>query len=243
MNRQKCLMLLAVLGLLGGTAYSLVRMNHNQRLGPPAVKNSPLPNSKVCVQVDLPERVLDYTSEALPLDKIVLDMLPKDTSFGQRLYRASDGFRVQLNVVLMGSDRTSLHKPQLCLRGSGWIIQETLPETISMTRPIPYELPVTRLKVLPEKAEEAADRQGSYVYWFVAEDELTREHWQRMWWMARDLLTTGVLQRWAYVSCIVQYPPGHDEAAMARLRTFLTAAVPEFQLTPKAPAKTLTDAR
>jgi hypothetical protein len=74
-----------------------------------------------------------------------------------------------------------------------------------------------------------------FVYWFVADNQLTAKHGQRMWWMARDLLRTGVLQRWAYVTYFSVCAPGQEEATYARMCEFIAAAVPEFQLTP-APA-------
>jgi hypothetical protein len=48
--------------------------------------------------------------------------------------------------------------------------------------------------------------------------------------MARDLMTRGVLQRWAYISCFSVCPPGHEEATYARMKEWITAAVPQFQL-------------
>ena len=41
---------------------------------------------------DLPERVLDFTSKKEAEDQTVLDVLPKDTSYAQRLYRRRTGF-------------------------------------------------------------------------------------------------------------------------------------------------------
>ena len=48
--------------------------------------------------------------------------------------------------------------------------------------------------------------------------------------MARDLLTTGVLQRWAYISCLVEGDLGNDELLFARVSKLVAAAVPRFQL-------------
>ena len=48
---------------------------------------------------------------------------------------------------------------------------------------------------------------GVYVFWFVADNAYTARHGQRMWWMAREMMRTGVLQRWAYVSCFAACPP------------------------------------
>ena len=118
MNRPKWIFALVALLLIGATASELVRLRANQRLGQPGVKTRPLAGSRN-LEVVLPEHVLDCTSELMTEDKMVVDTLPRDTSYGQRRYQAPDGFKVQMNVVLMGSDRTSMHKPQFCLEGSG----------------------------------------------------------------------------------------------------------------------------
>jgi hypothetical protein len=76
-----------------------------------------------------------------------------------------------------------------------------------------------------------------YVYWFVADNQLTAQHNQRMWWMARDVIRTGVLQRWAYISYLAFCPPGAENAAFERVKKLIVASVPEFQLTP--PPKTM----
>ena len=59
------------------------------------------------------------------MDEVTLGALPEDTSFGARLYTAPDQFGLLMNVVLMGTDRTSLHKPQFCLTGQGWAIDQS----------------------------------------------------------------------------------------------------------------------
>ena len=51
-----------------------------------------------------------------------------------------------------------------------------------------------------------------------------------MWSIAKDLLTTGVMQRWAYVICFTVCPLGQEDAAYDRLKDFIAASVPEFQL-------------
>ena len=106
MNKQKWIVLAAALVLMGAAAALLRQLQANQKLGQPAVKTSPITGSQR-LQVNLPQNVLDYTSEELEVDKLTLDPLPQDTSFGARRYTAPDGFVVLLNVVLMGSDRTS----------------------------------------------------------------------------------------------------------------------------------------
>jgi hypothetical protein len=243
MNKRTWILVVVALLMIGSTAGVLVRLKTHQRLGRPGVKTSPLAQSKN-LEVILPELVLDYTSERIEEDENVIGILPKDTSFGQRLYRAPDKFWTQVNVVLMGSDRTSLHKPQFCLEGAGWHIDPVASrqESVRIERPLAYDLPVMKILVTKqvEHQGQVQTMRGVYVYWFVAEDAYTAQHWQRMWWMARELLHTGVLQRWAYVSCFAVCLPGQEEATFERQKKLIAASVPEFQLTPKPPKPVMT---
>ncbi len=241
MNRQKTILVMVALTLMGGAAGVLGYLKTNQRLGLPGVKTEPLPGSEN-LQVLLPHRVLDYTSEEIPLDTLVTNTLPADTSYGQRRYfkPANPDDQIQLTVVLMGADRTSIHKPQFCLAGSGWHIDDThtLQTKIRVDRPQPYELPVIRLvatRTVQNPKGQSVTLRGVYVYWFVADGILSGDMSgvQRMWSIAGHLLTTGELQRWAYVSCWSVCLPGQEEATFERMKQFIVAAVPEFQLTPK----------
>lgn len=233
MNKQKWIILVSLLVLVGGTAGFLGRLEKIQKLGAPGVKTRLAGDTKE-VEVALPEQVLDYSSERMEVQKVARDMLPKDTCFGQRVYQAPDGFAVQVNVVLMGSDRTSIHRPQFCLRGSGRVIQKEERETIPMTRPRDYLLPVTKLTLVPEPGAGSDLLGGIYVYWFVADNEYTASPGQRMWWMFRDLATTGTLQRWAYITFFAPCLPGQEDVAFERLKKLIADAAPEFQLTPRA---------
>jgi hypothetical protein len=206
------------------TAGFLLWLKANQQLGKPGVK------------LDLPLQVLEYQSVEMPITPAEKNTLPKDTSFAVRLYsrvQNSVTNHIQLRIVLMGTDRTSIHKPQFCLVGQGWNIKQSELKQIPMQRPHAYSLPVMKLTssqtVRLENGQKAA-LTGLYVYWFVADEKLTATHWQRMWWMAKNLMTTGVLQRWAYISCFAVCRPGTEEALYDELCRFITAAAPEFQL-------------
>jgi hypothetical protein len=187
----------------------------------------------------LPEQVANFDSIRQPVSKVVLDWLPADTTYGQRIYTGKDGFRIQANAVLMGTDRTSIHKPEFCLPMQGWQVTAKKLTAIPVNKPRPYELPVMRMD--SRQSVKGADGKEQvvasvFVYWFVADKQLTARHGERMWWMARDLLRSGVLQRWAYVTYFSICQPGQEDATYARMRQFITEAVPEFQLTP-APAR------
>jgi hypothetical protein len=239
MNKRQIIFLVVALGLVGGTAGVLAQLRTNQKLGAPGVKTRPLPDS-IRLQVELPEKVLDYQSEVKEPDKTELETLPADTSFGRRLYRAEDGFGILVGAVLMGADRTSLHKPQYCLTGQGWQIDPaaSAETSIPMEKPVRYDLPVVKLVASRTDASSGKVQRGIYVYWFVADKALSASvsGFERMRRMAAHLLRTGELQRWAYVSCFAACWPGQEEAAYQRIRQFIAAAAPEFQLTPSAEA-------
>jgi len=72
--------------------------------------------------------------------------------------------------------------------------------------------------------------QAIYIYWFVADHQLTASHGERMWRMARELILTGTLQRWGYVSYLAAFNPGNEDLAFAHLKELIAESVPEFQL-------------
>lgn len=239
MNRSQWTALGVGLGLMGLAAGVLSVMGASHRLGKPGLKLVEEPtymtNGVVArhQSVSLPVEVLDYTSESVGLSPVEVDWLPQDTLFGRREYHGKDGFRALASVVLMGTDRTSIHKPQFCLDGQGWRIDSTETVSIPIQRPHPYDLQVMKLtssKVFQDVSGQPIKARGVYVYWFVADDQLTPHHGERMWWMARDLIRTGVLQRWAYVSYFSICPPGLEDACFARMADLIAASVPEFQL-------------
>ncbi|MGB7768465.1 MAG: exosortase-associated EpsI family protein [Verrucomicrobiia bacterium] len=235
MKSQKVLVFIIMLLLIGAAAGALTWLKKNQRLGTPGIMATPIPGS-IKMTFDLPPHVLDYTSERVPEDKIVVDTLPKDTSFTQRRYVAPDGkFLVNGNIVLMGMDRTSIHKPEFCLPGQGWHIDDKTAVGIPIQGPHPYQLRVAKWTITNFIQDNDGQKQaisGLYVFWFVAKNEETDTHWQRIWWLTRDLLTKGVLQRWAYVSYFAVCQPGQEDATFDRMKKLIAASVPEFQLPP-----------
>lgn len=245
MNRRMLVSSGAALVLIGITVMLLNQMGSRQRLAAPGVKTHPLSGS-IRLQADLPEKVLDYSSEPIKVDYVTLGGLPSDTSFGMRRYRGPDGFDLDVRIVLMGHDRTSMHRPQFCLAGQGWRINDVASKetSVHVQRPYAYDLPVVEL-IASSVDSQNQPLSGVYVYWYVADDAVsaTALGVQRMWWMAKKLITTGVLQRWAYVSCFAPCAPGQESATFDRMAQFICAAAPEFQLYPRAKPNTIAAAQ
>ncbi len=244
MRKESWLYFVAALALMGGAAGLITYYQAHQRLGTPAVKVAPEavydPQGKVLdtQSVALPAKVLDYESKAMPVEPAVSNWLPKDTLYGQRLYTATNGTAIGLTTILMGSDRTSIHKAKYCLEATGWTIDNEQLTHIAMVQPYPYQLAVTKLfihRAVSTPSGQKGIQRALYVYWFVADKELTAQHGQRLWWLTRDLMRRGILQRWAYIACLVVYPEGQEDAMYQQLADFLRACVPQFQLTHGTP--------
>lgn len=222
---------LLLMALAGGAIYQL---QTRQTLGRPGVLAEPQAGSPRW-RIPLPEQVAGMTSQEVPAAEVELSALPADTSIGKRLYTATNGAPLLLQVVLMGRDRTSIHQPQYCLTGQGWLIEQTEEVRLPVAQSPPHEVPA--LKLTASKVFTTADGQrvpvrAIYVYWFVADGALTAHRSQRLRWMAEELLKTGTLQRWAYVACFAQCAPGDEDQTFARVKEFVAEAVPEFQRSP-----------
>lgn len=236
MKNQKWLLLVIALALMGGTAGALTWLRANQKLGQPAILAATIPGS-VMMRIDLPEHVPGFTSTNMPEPQMVIDYLPKDTSYAGRLYTATNGLQINNTVILMGADRTSIHKPDYCLPGQGWTINQKNVDSVPVAGPEPYQLPVAKWTVgnVYQTADgEKHQLSGLYVFWFVADGQQTTDNYERMWWLGRDLLRTGVLQRWAYVAYFAMCAPGEEAATFAQMQHLIGQAVPEFQAAPRS---------
>jgi hypothetical protein len=232
-KRRERILLVIVLGIIAATAGALQYLKSNQRLGEPGVKSSAIAGS-LRREIKLPLRIPGYAAEPREVDKMVVDALPDDTSMAQAIYTDDFGQQALVTVVMMGMDRTSIHQPQFCLTGQGWAIDETrsVRETVHLNRPISFNLPI--MKLVASRTVETGGGQsklsGVYVYWFVADNACTEDHWQRMWSMAKHLVQDGELQRWAYISYFVPCAPGQEDAAFEQIKKLIRVTVPEFQL-------------
>ena len=183
MKKSKWLVLAVALGMMLATGGYLARFREHMQLGAPGVKVGPGPlynelGHLVARQsVLLPDRVLGIKGANLPVTQLEVDSLPKDTTFGRKLYSKND-FRVMTSVVLMGSDRTSIHQPQYCLDAQGWHIEQTDRIQLAVDQPYPYQLPVLKLTATQEVKNmynQPVKLKGIYVYWFISADRLTAD--------------------------------------------------------------------
>ncbi len=184
----------------------------------------------------LEERVGDWQGGALMgLTEEEQRLLPSDTQGGRRLYLNSLSNEVYCSVVLAGRDVTSIHRPELCLPGQGWVIQSEYTEAIPVAQVPGGTLKVMRMNTartirLPNG--QTARLQSIFLYWFVGKDRLTPYHWQRILWTTKDRVLHNTNHRWAYI--LIHIPMGVEspdtprqaEEAMKLGRDFVQAIYP-----------------
>ena len=238
MNKKSISILIVFLVLIGSASAFLRRLTFV--LGEPGVKVAEMQilnetNKVVRTNgVALPINMLQCVSEAAPITTKELDWLPDDTTYGRRRYTFPDKTWIENNVVLMGHDRTSIHKPEYCLPGQGFTIDHREVVNIPIKQPHSYDLPVMKLttsRPFRDSNGNEVQMRGIYVYWFVADDELSTDHFDRMWTMTKGLLTEGELQRWAYISYFAICQPGTEEDTFTKMANFIKKSVPKFQTT------------
>ncbi len=239
LNKQTWSITIAACLLIAGGGGLLGAWHQRQSLSPPGLKlgNQPLKNEAGKIvstnTIELPLAVANYISEPLPVTQLELDWLPKDTTFGRRLYTAPDGFQVMISAVMMGTDRTSIHKPDYCLVGQGWSITKREFVSVPMLKPKAYELPVQKLTTIRQirgQSGTTSDLLGVYGYWFAGDERITSEEKQRTWLTIKELVGRGRLQRWSYVTYFAICPPGQEPATWERMKKFIAESVPHFQL-------------
>src|SRR5581483_6824031 len=140
----------AALAMMAATAALLARSTRKTALEPPGVKVSQVAlydekGQQISKEsVVLPTQLPGLTDCAIPMTSVEVGMLPRDTTFGRHGY-LTDDLQTEATVVLMGTDRASIHRPQWCLTGAGWNIDRIAQDEVPMSRPYHYRLPVNKL--------------------------------------------------------------------------------------------------
>ena len=242
MNKKAISILIVFLVLIGVSTAFLSQLTF--ALGNPGVRLAEMQIFNETNQVvrtngvALPPDVMQCVSKATPITTKELEWLPEDTTYGRRRYTFPDKTWIENNVVLMGHDRTSIHNPEYCLPGQGFTIDHREVVDIPIAQPHLYDLPVMKLttsRPFRDSNGNEVQMRGIYVYWFVADDKLATDHFDRMWTMTKGLLTEGELQRWAYISYFAICQPGAEDETYAKMAKFITESVPKFQTTTGPP--------
>ena len=155
-------------------------------------------------------------------------MLPADTGLVRKYY-ARPGNRDALygTIVLSGDDRSSIHRPQVCMTAAGnEITQQRIIRIPLAGRPEPLEVMVLDMEKNYQDSDGTPRTYSSYyAYWFVGKDRETASHLVRMAWMGYDRVVRGVSHRWAYIALSGERTPG-SEAHLQTIADFASQLHP-----------------
>lgn len=175
----------------------------------------------------------DWIGQEAEISAIERELLPADTGYARRTYISLDdrAKQVFVSVVLSGRDRSSIHRPELCLVGQGWSIGGQRPGKFTTKG---GDVPATWLSLRREVVGVGGQRTevtSLFAYWFVGRDRVVASTGERMWRTALNRLRLKP-DRWAYV--VVQsviMPEESEEDARGRMESVVRELAP--QLTPK----------
>jgi len=202
------------------------------RLAPDGINPAPLPETLDIVGVT-------WNSFPVGITNIEREILPPDTGFASRTYFSLPSpltTQVLFSVVLSGRDRTSIHRPELCLLGQGWTITSRSVETLTLANN--EKLAVTLLHVEREGLGFNSDSppvrtHALFAYWFAGSDTTVPTYPQMLLRSATDRLFRLRADRWAYFTVLTPVYDG-DPAARARLTAVISALWPQIRAAPAA---------
>ena len=171
-----------------------------------------------------------WMGRAAEVTAVERQILPADTGYSRKTYvsLADPTKGVFLSIVLSGRDRSSIHRPELCLVGQGWTIRDSFIHRFGRGPGDGFEARVLRV-------EKAVAAPGGRVvvphlvaYYFIGGDIVVADHWERIARDAWNRVVHGRADRWAYVQLQTGDSDG-DAAALGRIQEILDATLPVFQ--------------
>jgi EpsI family protein len=183
--------------------------------------------------VELPAYLgTEWEGQPADITPVEREVLPPDTGFSRKNYVSLQNLNqgVFLSIVLSGRDRTSIHRPEICLVGQGWTITDRTARTFR--RPdSPAPVPATVLRLEREFTTPRGEKvkvPALFAYWFVGADKVVASNTERVLATSLDRLRHLQAHRWAYV--VVQTLAADGEvAALARMQAVLNGTLPVFQ--------------
>lgn len=151
-------------------------------------------------ELEIPDICPDCGSKLFNMARSEKEALPPDTEFVKSAYTNDAGERVFTSIVLSGTARDSIHRPQRCLKGQGNSIDGEYNLEIPIEGRAPLKVRVIKASRTFRTPEGPVPYYTYYAYWFVGQDRETPSHYSRMFWLAWDRVVRSKANRWAYIA-------------------------------------------
>jgi hypothetical protein len=154
-------------------------------------------------------------------------VLPADTMILKKRYSAQGEPPIFVSVVFSGENQRSIHRPQRCLPGQGYVIENTRTLTVPRTGKNPLKVEVLSVRTRLGGGGEKQTVCMTYAYWYTGGDYETPFHFDRLAKTAMDRIFKNRLDRWAYVALSIQHNPSEDHTL--ELESFISHLYPLIQ--------------
>ncbi len=149
--------------------------------------------------------------------------LPKGTIIKKKRYSTSSGPDYFVSVVLSTKERRSIHQPQVCLKGQGYLIIKQRIISINVGKSKPLKVEVLDLQPSPNSNLHPA----TFAYWFSSRDKETPSGWQRLIWIMQDRIIHNTTHQWAYIGIMTSRRNDSDKHIL-RLKRFISELYPQI---------------
>ena len=152
------------------------------------------------VVMELPGTLVGLWGSDQPVSEAEKVILPADTEFAKKFYSDGLGSDIHCQIVLAGSEKRSIHRPEVCLPAQGWTIKsgEVVPVKLADGKTLEVmKLTVSRPVTLNNGAQR--ELTSVFCYWFIGKNATTPHHFVRVLKTNLDMLLHNTNHRWAYV--------------------------------------------
>jgi len=221
-------LLIMAVGICGGGLAFCAMTDTTYRVGEPPIS------------LTLPERLAGYESQDMPMQARERQVLNEGVGIGRRFYFTQDR-AVLASVVLSGAQKRSLHEPQVCLPGQGWVITGKNEIEVECGLPEPVRATVLSMHRDAQNAAGAVVRTRALnLYWYLGSEGVTAASYdEHVATSYRDALLLGRDHRWALLSFFVpmkeqpadRVDPFAELSALEDMKSFIRELVPQLLLT------------
>jgi EpsI family protein len=143
----------------------------------------------------------------VPVSFHVVRSLPPGTEFLQRWYRKGPAddpspSYATVTVVISGSDKRSIHRPERCLQAQDWKMISRDKLSLPLPDSARRNFPVSRVVAWLPPRGERREVKGIVFYWYMGSNRLTASNLKRLAYTAWDRIAYGLNYRWAYALVI-----------------------------------------
>lgn len=152
--------------------------------------------------------------------------LPDDTGFSRAIYRNFRDEYVFVSVVLSGKDRSSIHRPEICLDAQGWEIVSRRRHELAVPRVTGHGLEVTLLEI-QRRGRDGELVRSLFAYWFIGDGVSIAHHWDRVVTGFVDRVLHFKRTRWAYVFAQTRVL-GDQEGSLDNIEAVIELVIPNL---------------